>query len=132
MPVQSRGTSVSLQIKERKDVAQGIIFIMHLHPVMDKGKTSECTVQSRGTSVNLQIKERKDVCTRKYYHNTLTHCEGQRRNESVPVQSRGTSVSLQIKERKDVAQGIIFIMHSHSVMDKGEMSVCTVFKAEKS
>ena len=43
VPVQSRGTSVSLQIKERKDVAQGNIIIIHLHPMMDKGETSVCT-----------------------------------------------------------------------------------------
>ena len=38
---------------------------------------------------------------------------------------------LQIKERNDVAQGNIIIMHSHTVMDKGETRVCTSSKQSR-
>ena len=91
-------------------------------------------VQSREELVRCEClqKKREKISTRGYYHNTLTGCDVQRRNECMNSAKQrrvgAVLVDLQMKEKR-FAQENIIIMHSPSVMDNGETSVCTENKS---
>ena len=75
------------------------------------------------------------MCTRKYYDNALTGC-GQRGETRVCTSSKQREELVQCqspayKRDKMCAQGNIIMMHSHAVTDKGETSVCTVCKKQR-